>query len=180
MTCIPTSQLQQVTFVIHMPVYHWLNLRHTEDSDPTSKSAKARSQSVPIVSRSRDFPHLRRSNTSSGRLDTLHRALMQVDRDGSQMPVEDLLHATKLIHQIGTALNEKMTRKFGQHGPSAGVAPTTPNICLKKFLHKANPQPLVRVSTAMAGFDRVSRDNIYRVRTECTETEADNDDDGTE
>jgi hypothetical protein len=40
--------------------------------------------------------------------------LIQVNTDGSQMPVEDLLHATRLVHQIGTALNEKMNKKFGE------------------------------------------------------------------
>ncbi|KAK7048529.1 GLOBIN domain-containing protein [Favolaschia claudopus] len=75
-------------------------------------SPKRRSQTVPVPRREAPRTPLRRIKTTSARLDALERAYAVVADDASQIPVEDLVHATRLVHQIGAALNEQMSRKL--------------------------------------------------------------------
>ncbi|KAG1885022.1 hypothetical protein F4604DRAFT_1729088 [Suillus subluteus] len=56
---------------------------------------------------------LRRSNTGSGHLNALHDAYAAVASGGSQIPVHELVQATRLVHQIGAALSEQMNKQFG-------------------------------------------------------------------
>ncbi|KAG1774913.1 hypothetical protein EV702DRAFT_475118 [Suillus placidus] len=56
---------------------------------------------------------LRRSNTGSSHLDALRQAYAAVASRGSQIPVHELVQATRLVHQIGVALSEQMDKKFG-------------------------------------------------------------------
>jgi len=78
---------------------------------PRPRGSARRSQSAPTSLPSQvEIATLRRRGT--GRFDALHTALVQVNSDGSQIPVEDILQATRLVHEIGTALNEKMSRKL--------------------------------------------------------------------
>ena len=58
---------------------------------------------------------LRRSNTASGsgRLDALRDVYAAVTSEASQIPVQELLQATRLVHQIGTVLSEQMGKKLG-------------------------------------------------------------------
>ncbi|KAG2037796.1 hypothetical protein BDR03DRAFT_919410 [Suillus americanus] len=56
---------------------------------------------------------LRRSNTGSSHLDALHEAYAAVASGGSQIPVHELVQATRLVHQIGAALSEQMNKQFG-------------------------------------------------------------------
>jgi hypothetical protein len=56
---------------------------------------------------------LRRSNTGSSHLDVLRDAYAAVAGGGSQIPVHELVQATRLVHQIGAALSEQMNKKFG-------------------------------------------------------------------
>ncbi|KAG1822874.1 uncharacterized protein BJ212DRAFT_1477283 [Suillus subaureus] len=56
---------------------------------------------------------LRRSNTGSGHLDALREAYAAVASGGSQIPVHELVQATRLVHQIGAALSERMNKQFG-------------------------------------------------------------------
>jgi hypothetical protein len=56
---------------------------------------------------------LRRSKTTSVRLDALERAYTMVANGASPIPIEDLLQATKLVHQIGAVLAEHMSRALG-------------------------------------------------------------------
>ncbi|OJA17222.1 hypothetical protein AZE42_00200 [Rhizopogon vesiculosus] len=59
------------------------------------------------------YTPLRRSNTGSGRLDALRDVYAAVAGGASQIPVQELLQATKLVHQIGTVLSEQMGKKLG-------------------------------------------------------------------
>ncbi|OAX38765.1 hypothetical protein K503DRAFT_740676 [Rhizopogon vinicolor AM-OR11-026] len=59
------------------------------------------------------YTPLRRSNTGSGRLDALRDVYAAVASGASQIPVQELLQATKLVHQIGTVLSEQMGKKLG-------------------------------------------------------------------
>ncbi|KAH7919238.1 hypothetical protein BV22DRAFT_1075479 [Leucogyrophana mollusca] len=77
---------------------------------PASRPTRAQSQGSPSV------PHrlpLRRSRTTSARLDALHDVYAAVSNGASQIPVQELLQATKLVHQIGTVLSEQIGKKFG-------------------------------------------------------------------
>jgi len=56
---------------------------------------------------------LRRSNSGSGHLDVLRDVYMAVTSEASQIPVQELLQATKLVHQIGAVLTEQMGKKLG-------------------------------------------------------------------
>ncbi|KAG2155936.1 uncharacterized protein EDB93DRAFT_1128913 [Suillus bovinus] len=58
-------------------------------------------------------PQLRRSNTGSSHLNALREAYAAVASGGSQIPVHELVQATRLVHQIGAALSEQMDKKFG-------------------------------------------------------------------
>ncbi|KII86624.1 hypothetical protein PLICRDRAFT_177378 [Plicaturopsis crispa FD-325 SS-3] len=74
-----------------------------------------RSETMPPLSHS-IAPPLRRVRTTSSRLERLQEAFALVTTDGSQMPVQDLLQATRLVHQIGAVLNEKMSNKLADKG----------------------------------------------------------------
>lgn len=75
-----------------------------------------RSQTEPVsLTMPRPIP-LRRSRTTSARLDALQRAYAAVAEDSSQIHVEDLVQATRLVHQIGTVLNEQMGRRLADPG----------------------------------------------------------------
>jgi hypothetical protein len=56
-------------------------------------------------------PPLRRAQTS-GRLNVLHEAYAVVSNDASQMEVQDLVQATRLVHQIGSVLSDHMGRRL--------------------------------------------------------------------
>ncbi|KAJ6621851.1 hypothetical protein B0H10DRAFT_1945109 [Mycena sp. CBHHK59/15] len=70
----------------------------------------SRSRTEPIPTREH-YPLPLRRNKTSARVDELERACAAVADDASQIPVQDLLHATRLVHEIGTALNEQMGKR---------------------------------------------------------------------
>ncbi|KAJ6585180.1 hypothetical protein B0H19DRAFT_1059450 [Mycena capillaripes] len=78
---------------------------------PPGASHGPRSLTVPLPRRERHPIPLRRNKTSA-RLDALQRAYAVVTDDASQIPVQDLVQASRLVHQIGAALNEQMSRKL--------------------------------------------------------------------
>ncbi|KAJ7442618.1 hypothetical protein FB451DRAFT_1297037 [Mycena latifolia] len=85
----------------------------SRDDEPRSPSVgefSRRSHTVPIPPRDRP-PSLRRTKTSA-RLEALERAYAAVSDDASQIPAQDLVQATRLVHKIGAALNEQMSRKL--------------------------------------------------------------------
>ncbi|KAL0961384.1 hypothetical protein HGRIS_006337 [Hohenbuehelia grisea] len=107
----------------------------TESLDPVLSSARSRlrdrSQTEPIadleytdddptnLDAGTSKPHmrhaiLRRSKTTSARLDALERAFAVVNDDESQLPVEDLAQAAQLVHEIGKTLNQQMMRKLAR------------------------------------------------------------------
>ncbi|KAJ7625389.1 hypothetical protein DFH06DRAFT_1058831 [Mycena polygramma] len=81
------------------------------DTVSHSTSQSHRSQTAPIPQRERHPLPLRRNQTSA-RLTALQRALAVVADDASQPPVEDLMHASRLVHEIGAALNAQMRREL--------------------------------------------------------------------
>ncbi|KAJ7784377.1 hypothetical protein B0H16DRAFT_1876842 [Mycena metata] len=76
-------------------------------------SSSRRSHTVPIPPRERHPTPLRRSTTSA-RLGALQHALALVSDDASQTPVPILMQASRLVHEIGTALNEQMSRELNR------------------------------------------------------------------
>ncbi|KAF8171995.1 hypothetical protein K438DRAFT_1852045 [Mycena galopus ATCC 62051] len=78
---------------------------------PPSPSSSRRSQTLPIPPREKHPTPLRRNKTSA-RLYALEHAYAVVADDNSQVPVQDLVRATRLVHKIGAALNEQMSRKL--------------------------------------------------------------------
>ncbi|KAJ7245028.1 hypothetical protein B0H12DRAFT_1128337 [Mycena haematopus] len=77
-----------------------------------SPSFSYRSQTVPTPLRAKHPPPPLRRNKTSARLDALQHAYAVVTDDASQIPVQDLVQATRLVHKIGAALNEQMSRKL--------------------------------------------------------------------
>ncbi|KAG6916033.1 hypothetical protein DXG01_008756 [Tephrocybe rancida] len=64
---------------------------------------------------------LRRTRTaSSARLDALERAYTAVANVESQIPVEDLVQASGLVHRIQGALTEQLTRRLAKSEPGSG------------------------------------------------------------
>src|SRR6202044_377035 len=63
-----------------------------------------RGQSQILAQVSPRQPPLRRARTTSVRLDVLHEAYAIVSNDASQMQVQDLVQATRLVHRIGSVL----------------------------------------------------------------------------
>jgi len=86
----------------------------TLESRPTQVHQRSRSQEEGhhVV---QHCTQLRRSNTTSGsgRLDALRDVYAAVASGASQIPVQELLQATKLVHQIGAVLSEQMGKKLG-------------------------------------------------------------------
>lgn len=78
--------------------------------DPTllSPTSIRRSQSQILAQVSSRHPPLR----TSVRLEVLHQAYNIVSNDASQMQVQDLVQATRLVHQIGSVLNEHLGRQL--------------------------------------------------------------------
>ncbi|KAG2342192.1 hypothetical protein BDR05DRAFT_1060484 [Suillus weaverae] len=73
-----------------------------------------RSKSQEISQHIAQYPTpLRRSNSGSSHLNALREAYAAVASGGSQIPVHELVQATRLVHQIGAALSEQMDKKFG-------------------------------------------------------------------
>lgn len=58
-------------------------------------------------------PSLRRAKTTSARLDALRDVYSSVANGASQIPMSELLQATRLVHQIGAVLTEQMGKKMG-------------------------------------------------------------------
>jgi len=71
-----------------------------------------RSQTAVPFRPSKAIP-LRRSKTTSVKLDALEQAYRVVTNEASPIPVEDLLQATRLVHRIGAALAEQMSKTLG-------------------------------------------------------------------
>ena len=88
------------------------------------RQAQHRSQTAPMTippHTSPDRPpRLRRNTTTSSRIHALERAYTIVANDASQIPVEDLVHATGLVNQSHTALNEQIARKLARGDSEAG------------------------------------------------------------
>lgn len=77
---------------------------------------RSHSETLPRVTiREHQHPQLRRARTASSRLGALQEAYAVVTNDASQMQVQDLVQATRLVHQIGTVLHEHMGRRFSGH-----------------------------------------------------------------
>ncbi|KAF7346562.1 GLOBIN domain-containing protein [Mycena sanguinolenta] len=89
------------------PLSHKGNLEPR--SNNPSSSGSRRSQTAPVPLREKHPPPLRRTKTSA-RLHALEHAYAVVADDASQTPVQDLVQATRLVHKIGAALNEQMSR----------------------------------------------------------------------
>ncbi|TFK69546.1 hypothetical protein BDN72DRAFT_959509 [Pluteus cervinus] len=96
----------------------------------TSISVQSRHQAIPRNSRKhpqpRPHPHQYLEDGEQGpkkkvlRLDALETAYAAIAGQGaSQIPVQDLMHATRLVNKLGQALTERMSKKIGV-GP-AGV-----------------------------------------------------------
>lgn len=84
----------------------------TLETRPTQVHRRFRSQEEGHHITQYSMP-LRRSNTGSSRLDALHDVYAAVTSGASQIPVQELLQATKLVHQIGTVLSDQMGKKLG-------------------------------------------------------------------
>ena len=79
----------------------------------TLPAERSRSETLPrTFAREFQNPPLQRTRTAFSRLDVLQEAYTAVTNDASQMQMEDLVQATRLVHQIGTVLNEYMGRRF--------------------------------------------------------------------
>ncbi|KDQ62521.1 hypothetical protein JAAARDRAFT_66222 [Jaapia argillacea MUCL 33604] len=75
-----------------------------------------RSQTAPAISSAEPRflpPPLRRAHTTSRNLEALHRVYETVADDASQLPVDDLLQAQRLVNQMGHLLNEQMAKRLG-------------------------------------------------------------------
>lgn len=57
-------------------------------------------------------PFLRRAKTTSSRLDALRDVYSSVANGASQIPLDELVQATNLVHQIGAVLTEQMGKKM--------------------------------------------------------------------
>ena len=83
-----------------------------------------RSQTAPMTIPPHTIPDrprcLRRNTATSARIHALERAYTIVANDASQIPVEDLVHATGLVNQIHTALNEQIARKLARGNNKGG------------------------------------------------------------
>lgn len=79
--------------------------------DRTTLQIRAQTE-VPLPGPSR-VP-LRRSKTASARLDALQDAYTAVTDGACQISVTDLVKATTLVHQIGAALDEQISKRFGK------------------------------------------------------------------
>jgi len=89
---------------------HHTDMDQTHLNLPTPLPSR-RSATAPIPPREKHPLPLRRNKTSA-RLDALEHAYAVVADDASQIPVQDLVQASRLVHQIGAALNEQMSRKL--------------------------------------------------------------------
>ena len=86
-------------------------ISQSKDHDRTTL---IRSQTeVPQAGPSR-APLRRTKTTSSTRLDMLQDAYAAVTDDASQISVTDLIKSTTLVHKIGAALSEQITKRFGK------------------------------------------------------------------
>lgn len=74
----------------------------------------SQSESSPSASSSR--PSLQRAKTTSARLDALRDVYASVENGASQIPMSELVQATKLVHQIGAVLTEQMGKKMDRPG----------------------------------------------------------------
>ncbi|KAJ7016203.1 hypothetical protein C8F04DRAFT_1164189 [Mycena alexandri] len=90
-----------------------MNVDESRPHVPPDPSSSRRSQTVPIPPRERHPTPLRRSTTSA-RLGALQHALTLVSDDASQTPVPVLMQASRLVHEIGAALNEQMSRELNR------------------------------------------------------------------
>ncbi|KIK91247.1 hypothetical protein PAXRUDRAFT_830994 [Paxillus rubicundulus Ve08.2h10] len=80
-----------------------------------SNLRQTRSQSEESTSVPTDQP-LRRSKTSSARLQALRGVYASMADGASQIPMSELLQATRLVHKIGAVLTEQMGKKVGDLG----------------------------------------------------------------
>ncbi|KAJ6508524.1 hypothetical protein C8R45DRAFT_1089693 [Mycena sanguinolenta] len=88
-----------------------VNMGQSRSNLPPGSSGSRRSQTAPAPLREKHPPPLRRTKTSA-RLHALQHAYAVVADDASQTPVQDLVQASRLVHKIGAALNEQMSRKL--------------------------------------------------------------------
>ncbi|KAH9949847.1 hypothetical protein B0H21DRAFT_726359 [Amylocystis lapponica] len=84
---------------------------YVPDRSRTAPAASSR-PSAPTT----QAPLLRRAHTTSARIDVLQQVYAAVQADGSQMPVDEMLAATKLVHDIGGVLNERLLKRLGDGG----------------------------------------------------------------
>ncbi|KAH0832070.1 hypothetical protein J3R83DRAFT_12978 [Lanmaoa asiatica] len=75
---------------------------------PKAMSQSESSSSTPVR------PSLRRAKTTSARLNALRDVYSSVANGASQIPMSELLQATRLVHQIGAVLTEQMGKKMGE------------------------------------------------------------------
>ncbi|KIJ62577.1 hypothetical protein HYDPIDRAFT_41726 [Hydnomerulius pinastri MD-312] len=80
---------------------------------PNLRPTRSQSEGSPWVP---SRPPMRRANRMSARLDALQEVYASMEDGASQIPVSELLQATKLVHKIGAVLTEQMGRKFGGSG----------------------------------------------------------------
>ncbi|KAL6303902.1 hypothetical protein BKA93DRAFT_786211 [Sparassis latifolia] len=108
--------------IAHGDTVVFSNLAHRADTHaPDHPAPPERSQTAPALSRALDpafevAPPLRRARTISTGIDALRQAYDAVQAEGSQMPVDEMLAATKLVHDIGRILNEKLLQRLGDIG----------------------------------------------------------------
>ncbi|KAF9241176.1 hypothetical protein BU15DRAFT_73648 [Melanogaster broomeanus] len=89
---------------------------HEPEYEPSGSNIRqTRSQSEGSPSVPTRHP-LRRSKTTSARLDALRDVYASMADGASQIPISELLQATRLVHKIGAALTEQMDKKIGDPG----------------------------------------------------------------
>lgn len=95
-----------------------MSLTHPEPAPAQPTPAHhERSQTAPVLAsmqHSPVAPPLRRARTTSARLDELQRVRDAWRDDGSQMPVDEILAAAKLVNEIDGVLKESLMRRLGQ------------------------------------------------------------------
>ncbi|KAF8551674.1 hypothetical protein OG21DRAFT_1605154 [Imleria badia] len=98
----PSSPLRARTFV-----------PHDSDGLPSGTSPRKAMSQCESSPSAPTRPSLRRAKTTSARLDALRDVYSSVANGASQIPLPELVQATKLVHQIGAVLTEQMGKKMG-------------------------------------------------------------------
>ncbi|KAG2361697.1 hypothetical protein BDR07DRAFT_1461296 [Suillus spraguei] len=108
--CHEISEMEVDNSLAEVPGDSLIESSSISQEAPTQQRSKSQEAGQHVA----QYPTLlRRSNTGSSHLDALREAYAAVASGGSQIPVHELVQATRLVHQIGAALSEQMNKKFG-------------------------------------------------------------------